>query len=388
MGRTVQVLTILAVLSACTGGESSQTQVTRTDSAGLEIVESSGEDLLLDWTFEPVLTLGGADSGPESFYRLREETLALGNTGQIFVLDPGNLRIHVFDPEGTHLTTFGGEGQGPGEFQYPGSLVLSETGDLVVFDVRRRSILSFNEHGAFSGEVQGPRSFLGGTARVFGDSLLFWRRTRNRETQAREFHLTVATPRDTSDLVSAPLPSATSLLYEECGISITLPPLFANPPKWDSSNRITVLSEPPDYSIRVFLGGQETMRIRRTLDPEEATVDRAVEYLGEGEKWTIGGTEECTVPPSTVIEKRGVATHIPLIDDVAVSPDGWIWVRRVVVGDDGGPIDLFDPTGAYQGTLPGATPWPASFGDEHTLLSLEEDDLDVQRIVLYRIQRK
>jgi len=388
MGNTKIPVFLVIALSACTGGQPSDSLVTRTDSAGLSIVENLGGERPLAWTFERVLSLGGADSGAESFFQIVEEGLALGSGGLIFILDVGNRQVHTFDSDGAHVSTFGNEGEGPGEFYYPASLILSETGEIVIFDARRRSLLSFTRDGVFSDEGPGPRSFLGGTTRLFGDTILYWRRSTDRETRARTFFLTVATPRDTADLVTFPLPAASDVSYEECGIlNMSLPPLFADPPKWDSRNRVTAISGPPEYDLRIFRGGKETMRVRRDIEPAEATLDRAVEYLGEGVKWTIGGGRECWVSPETVLEKRGVASHIPLVADVAVSPEGWIWVRRNVPGSRGGPIDVFDETGAYLGTLPSDFPWPAAFGVGDQVLSLEEDELDIQRVVLYRIHR-
>ena len=94
------------------------------------------------------------------------------------------------------------------------------------------------------------------------------------------------------------------------------------------------------------------------------------------------------MPPQTVVEQRGIASHVPVVADVVVSPEGWIWVQRNVPGEDLGPVDVFDDTGEYRGTLPSTSPWPASFGDENTLLSLEEDELDIQRVILHVMRKE
>jgi hypothetical protein len=52
-----------------------------------------------------------------------------------------------------------------------------------------------------------------------------------------------------------------------------------------------------------------------------------------------------------------------------------------------GPVDIFDATGEYVGTLPPDRPWPAAFASGERILALETDELGVQRVVVYRIRR-
>ena len=90
-------------------------QQKRVDSAGVEIVTYAGPDVPLAWSFDSLFALGGADSGPQSFYQVNG---AVGGDadGNIYVLDTSAKRIVVFDSAGTFVRTMGRPGGGPGSF--------------------------------------------------------------------------------------------------------------------------------------------------------------------------------------------------------------------------------------------------------------------------------
>lgn len=143
----------------------------------------------------------------------------------------------------------------------------------------------------------------------------------------------------------------------------------------------------PEYDIRYRHGGDDTRIVRRAIAPPAATPELTRLELGEGESWVIGGGQECTVPPDEVIEKRGVAAHVPLIGALRLAPDGDLWVRRSDVGRDAAPIDIIDAAGHYRGFIHPTAPWPVVFGPDGRILALEEDDLGVRTVVPYRLVR-
>jgi hypothetical protein len=110
----------------------------------------------------------------------------------------------------------------------------------------------------------------------------------------------------------------------------------------------------------------------------------AARVLGEGERWRIDGTD-CVVPPSEVIEQRGYAAAVPLIESLAVGPTGELWVRRRTLGSEDRAIDLFDPDGEYLRTVPGDSPFPAAFLPDGRFIVIETDSLDVARIVVHAL---
>ncbi len=67
---------------------------------------------------EPVLVLGQAEEQEEQhFYLIRGVTRL--STGVVVVLDGASRELRAFSPDGTHLWTAGGPGDGPGEMRNP-----------------------------------------------------------------------------------------------------------------------------------------------------------------------------------------------------------------------------------------------------------------------------
>ena len=88
-------------------------------SAGIRIVENANppESSRLDWRLgpEPLVSIGKVDGeDPYLFTRIFGATML--SDGRIVIGDAGTMELRVFDQQGNHLETWGGEGQGPGEF--------------------------------------------------------------------------------------------------------------------------------------------------------------------------------------------------------------------------------------------------------------------------------
>lgn len=371
--------------TACADEATVGTVAIRSDSAGIEFVENSPETRSLAWEFEPLLTLGGADDGPESFFSVPRAGVAFGPAGQIVVLDAGNSHVQVFNGSGAFIRSVGRDGGGPGEFQFPASLSVDPAGTITVRDFGHRALIHFDSSGTYRDQTPAPAAAFGP---IRGDDGAYVFVTRRSDPVSGGFnlHLHRATDQDTIELAHVPIAEPKSIMYESCGVSMSLPPLFADPPSWDARAGRIVLSGAPEYLVRVFDEGREVRRIRRPNSPQAATPEQAVRELGDGEEWSIGG-RACTVPPEEVVEQRGIAESIPAIAGVAVAPDGSVWVQREVIGEELGPVDVFDGEGEYVSTLPPTTPWPLSFSGSDRILTLETDALGVQRVVVYAIQR-
>jgi hypothetical protein len=64
------------------------------------------------------LAFGGQPEDPDQLF-YRPSGLAVDAAGRIHVLDRGNHRVQVFDADGAFVTTWGRQGEGPGEFTDP-----------------------------------------------------------------------------------------------------------------------------------------------------------------------------------------------------------------------------------------------------------------------------
>ncbi|MDP2478908.1 MAG: hypothetical protein Q8W49_00195, partial [Candidatus Palauibacterales bacterium] len=159
-----------ALGSGCGGSGGGSASLTRTDSAGVAIVRNVDADRPLAWTLKPLFTVGGAESGPESFFRVAG--LGADSAGDLYVLDEGNKRVVVFGPKGDLVRTEGEAGQGPGELSMPFSITVRPDGTVRVYDERFQGFVGYAPSGeplpsrhlsifAWGAPMATPRGFVG-----------------------------------------------------------------------------------------------------------------------------------------------------------------------------------------------------------------------------------
>ncbi|MDE2653066.1 MAG: hypothetical protein OXI71_04540 [Gemmatimonadota bacterium] len=95
-------------------------QTTFRDSAGIRIVENTRppEDSRLDWRIgaEPLVSIGSTMGDEDPYLFTRVFGITRLSDGRIVIGDEGAKELRVFDQQGYHLETWGGYGEGPGEF--------------------------------------------------------------------------------------------------------------------------------------------------------------------------------------------------------------------------------------------------------------------------------
>ena len=97
---------------------------------------------------ELIRTIGDINTLDENLAFNMPSDIVQDDDGNLYILDAGNCRVQKFDPEGKFLTSFGREGQGPGEFNFPTSLDFDNLGNLVIADRRGRKIQIFTKNGS------------------------------------------------------------------------------------------------------------------------------------------------------------------------------------------------------------------------------------------------
>jgi DNA-binding beta-propeller fold protein YncE len=85
--------------------------------------------------------------------------LAFGPAGEIYITQghgKGESRVLKFDPDGNFISTWGGEGSGPGQFKVPHSIVADAKGLLYIADRSNQRIQVFDPDGKYIRETQHP----------------------------------------------------------------------------------------------------------------------------------------------------------------------------------------------------------------------------------------
>jgi RHS repeat-associated protein len=75
--------------------------------------------------------------------------VAVGVSGDLFVLDRGNDRVEKFNEADEYLGEFGEEGSGGGQLEGPDALTVDSKGDVLVLDSGNERVEEFTEHGDF-----------------------------------------------------------------------------------------------------------------------------------------------------------------------------------------------------------------------------------------------
>lgn len=69
--------------------------------------------------------------------------MAIDSSGRVYVSENGNHRVSVFTSYGQFVTSFGSEGEGPGQFKCPRGLAVDSSGVLYVCDGHNNRVQLF-----------------------------------------------------------------------------------------------------------------------------------------------------------------------------------------------------------------------------------------------------
>ena len=126
------------------------------DSAGIRIIENARppEGSRLDWRLgpEPLVSIGSM-AGEDPYLFDRVFGAAVLSDGRILIGDAGTKELRVFDRSGSHLETWGGEGEGPGEFEAaarPWALALLPGDSIIRWEYWYPELTVFGPDGEFA----------------------------------------------------------------------------------------------------------------------------------------------------------------------------------------------------------------------------------------------
>ena len=123
-----------------------------TDSAGIEIVENARppDGSRLGWRIvsEPTISIGEVEG--EDPYMLHDVSDAMMlPDGRIVVANSGTSELRVFNASGIHVSTWGGQGEGPGEFSWLRTVEPWHGDSIAAWYGPRRDISVFDADGNF-----------------------------------------------------------------------------------------------------------------------------------------------------------------------------------------------------------------------------------------------
>jgi len=377
-----------ALCIGCTGAGADRAGVVTRDSAGISITESVspawGEGAGWRLTDAPLVRIGSVAGEPESeLYQVT--AVARLSDGRIVVVNSGSQQVRVFGDDGGYLDTFGGSGEGPGEFRYPRSLWVLANDTLLVADLDRFSYFD-RDYRFVRSEPFGrrmPRQRLSdgtfvGMGYASGQDYF-------EPGQLRPLYAVIRTlPDDSQDTLSLVPGDDVFRIRSGNGISQWIPP-FGLRRLLVAHDMSLYTGDGSAFEVAVLDTAGTVTRIMRRPDVERAVTSDMVERWRESQL-ALAPSDRRDEALRTIVREAKLPARRPAWDALLVDAPGDVWIRHYAL-DRGGPStwSVFDPDGRWLGEVG----MPASFevreiGAEY-VLGVRTDELGVEYVERYGI---
>ena len=370
------------------------------DSAGITIVENArpAPDSRLPWRFgaRPSLSIGSVDSGEaDELYRVGDATRLAD--GRIVIANGGSNEIRVFNPDGSHAGTWGGRGEGPGEFTRGGpTAVTLWPGDSIAAPNAgpRLSLFDMNgNHGrdvAFDATRSNVLDLLPDGRIVSTGSLLL--NPDGRENQRLVRYYTEWAVLDVDGTLRAslggfPLSEDWVAMVDADGSTWESPHPFGRRTVGAVWGDLVAIGDQAAYEIRAFAADGSLVRIvRRGGDPRSPTQADQDEYFAR---------LVAHRPPEERAEALRSVRDMPLVDsypafeEILADRIGYLWVREYRMFGEGAAVwTVFDPEGRVQGLVETPAGLEVFEIGEDYVLGSAEDELGVEYVRLWALSRE
>ncbi len=339
--------------------------------------------------------IGGDPESGVQLYLMSD--VARAEDGRFFVVDGGNDRILTLSPEGDVIGQFGREGEGPGEFQRPTTVVVRN--DTVVVSGRSDRVHFFRSDGTVLAThritVSDPEfRFGGGIGTDPGGwtaaTNAYFRGGPGNETELpplTRVHLHGLDP-ETGDLAPAAFRWAREEVGKWSGVFwITAPFAHGAVLDFDGLGRV-IVADTASYRIDIF-GSDGQLVTRMEGDSPPVPIDQAMLDSWLDARGCRPGQPECSDQRTNLAMTLPSPENIPPIRRIRAYGTGHFSVSRRDVDpdlfdDEEIPeYDYFAPDGSFLGSTSGIIPL---WFDGEVLASLERDDLGVESLVMYRLR--
>jgi 6-bladed beta-propeller protein len=399
--RFLVVALVLGSGGACTEAEVA-TEVPQSvvrDSAGVTIVENEtpAADSRMSWTVgaSPTVSIGTLD-GEEAYQLYRVSDALRLSDGRVVVVNRGSNELRVFDATGTHVDSWGAEGEGPGEFTgliearvWPGD-------SLLAYDFTQRRLSVFDLDGKLGRTFsmnENETVRLPQFREVMPDGRLLVRATavftageipKGLDRPDRPY--AVMTADGDPDGSFGTHPGAEMYIYaSENSMSVFSHP-FTRDTETGVWNDLVILSPTDTYEIRAYATDGALARIVRrdhtARPPTQEDLDQHFE-----ERFADNSPEQ-RANNMMAVEEMPVREAFPAFGQALSDAMGYLWVEEYPLpGETRAVWTVFDPQGRVQGFV--ETPEGLQIleiGDDY-ILGETTDDFDVEYVQMWSLQR-
>jgi hypothetical protein len=395
------------LIAACGGDGGGEWQGTVTDSAGVEVVSSTGTGIWgpdEGWTVEQDMVIGTAEGDPD--YQFGQIAgLDIGEDGRVYVTDQQAQQIRVFSPEGQFVATLGNPGSGPGELSPAAGQVFVLPGDTVLVpDMGLQRLSRYSPAGEALETTPLPLAegipvkWMKAPDNSLIQQTMVMQLPGQQDVDQKNLLLRRNTSGEVLDTVmEMPIGGTVSFAGGQPSFKI-----FESEPMWtvgpDGRLYFGINSA---YRIEVYSPDGELNRIVRK--PQERTT---ITESDQGEyrrviqdAWQRQGMNAQAM--EVMSQALSFAEFYPAYANILGGPEGSLWVQEIqtpdAVAEAGGTFNLQDIGGPGwevfddQGRLLGTVSMPARFTpvvfvDDH-IYGVLRDELDVQYVARMTVDR-
>ncbi|MCK5653249.1 MAG: hypothetical protein KAJ42_17810 [Gemmatimonadetes bacterium] len=395
----VAVLPFL-LLWACASGSEPPSTTTVRDSAGVTIVENSHAPETDDggwWVDpEPMLSIGTVSGDPE-YQMFTVNGAQRLSDGRIAIANDGSQDVRIYGADGVYQRSLGGHGSGPGEFNSLWYLGRYGGDTLVVLDgyLRRISYLhpdhgfirSFNTEQEL-GLILIAQGNLTDGRLVFGGGPIWGGPVQPEEGFSRDRTRFLVAGLDGSlEQSLGEFPGAEIYIRSsEDGIEVVMVP-FSKAPAGAAWGNLIYVGISDSYQILVYDAGGDLVRIiRLEQDPLPVTPEDTETYIQERVARVVDAEQRRRM--EEVYRAPPPLDRMPAYRRFMTDGLGCLWVEESRRPGNDVPVwTVFNPEGAVLGrvSLPAGL-YVQEIGEDY-VLGVYTDDLDVEYVHMYRLER-
>lgn len=363
---------------------------------GITIAETTGgpryEGEL--FTYEQELVLF-EDPAREESILFRPISFTVDQDGYFYVVDSGDKRIAVFDPEGNYSRGFGRGGDGPGEFIYVDLQYIHE-GIASIWDYDHQRLTRFRTDGALLDVItspdrssyvtdiyltsEGSRVLLAGTDFQRENGFLLDAARAIITTPGGDTLATVETP---WTITGYSIPSMASSWSR---VEFSGDPIIQYHPEYELLATTGVMPIISLYTTRGVLYRQ----IRVDLAPEPVTEEERRRIIEKADERTRNASGQFANRAKVRRDALKILEFKAFWEAVQVDQSGYYWLRIPEMVERyrelGGTLHrVLSPEGEYLGD----TRWPSMFctpGDGRLFSRETDEETGLNRLVVYRIR--
>jgi len=404
-------IAVLALIAACEPAMECVAVVPGAfDSASVRIVDSRAPlwNAATRWSVDPdpALQIGAAEGS--AAYQFSDPWGAIElPDGRIVVTDGQVKEVRIFGPDGRHIRTFGGEGEGPGEFRMGPEVIQAAPDTLVTWDPRAWRMSWFDDQGTLLrtrslGPALRERTLPGrilhsvtwrlapdGSLLLVGDEMQ-WEGERGWSTQPVVlFPSTGEWSGPAIEIGEFPSGSYTTV---EQRLVLSHPFGSASSIALHSDPFAVHVSDPECWQVTRFGPDGGVQAVFRAAVPRHPVTPDLMDIFRDSSAVRASRSPVVSSPEAflSALAQFDIPDSISAIGAMHTDTEGNLWVlRRTSRYQPDEPLaDVLDPDGTWLGTvrLPDGVVRVLSIGTGN-LIVLSRDALDVPYIRVHRIQK-